>query len=152
MNRKVTFQIVPFNSTMQEEFRQLVLEGMAEHWSAVDETLNSDLDDVGSFYKDDVILTALEDGHVIGTAIAVLRPPDAEIVRMSVRHDRRRFGVATQLLATFCQLVQTKGVKRLVLETSIDWPARSFYESAGFRFTHVEDGVFGQDAYYEKEL
>jgi len=138
---------------MQEMFKAIVLKSMEEHWGPIDDGLNPDLDDIADAYRTDVVLAAVEAGQIIGTAIAVLAPSEAKVVRMAVRRDRRRHGIATRLLNSLTTEVRGRGVERMFLETSADWTdARSFCEAAGFRFTHRALGDFGWDAHYQLDL
>jgi GNAT superfamily N-acetyltransferase len=138
---------------MQSAFRQLVLDGLAEHWGEVDETLNPDLEDVGFTYRNDVVLVAVEAGRPVGTGILVFQPPAGEIVRMSVHRDRRRRGIGATLVSALIRSARAQGLDHLVVETNAAWTeARSFYEQTGFRFTHAAPGTFGSEAFYEMRL
>jgi GNAT superfamily N-acetyltransferase len=135
---------------MQEAFRLLVLDGMAERWGSVDESLNTDLDNIDSHYGSDCVLVALEGEQVVGTGILVLRAGEGEIVRMSVHRDYRRRGIATRLLEKLLQLAPEHGVNRIVVETNAKWTeARSLYEASGFKFTHSAPGAFGLETFCE---
>jgi GNAT superfamily N-acetyltransferase len=92
-------RIARFELAMQEAFRLLVLDGMAERWGSVDESLNPDLDDIDTHYGNDCVLVALDGPLVVGTGVLLLRAADGEIVRMSVHRHYRRRGIAKKLLA-----------------------------------------------------
>jgi len=146
-------RIEPFRPPLQSVFRQLVLDGLAEHWGEVDESLNPDLDDVALTYQDDVVLVAIEAGRPVGTGILVLLPPAGQIVRMSVSHDRRRRGIGRTLVSALIESAPEHGVDHLVVETNARWTgSRSFYEQSGFTFTHYAPGPFGSEAFYEMRL
>jgi GNAT superfamily N-acetyltransferase len=143
---------------MQEAFRVLVLDGMAERWGWVDESLNTDLNHIDSHYGSDCVLVALDGEHVVGTGILVVRDGDGdgdgerdgEIVRMSVHRDYRRRGIATRLLEKLLHLAPEYGVNRIVVETNAKWvEARGLYEASGFWFTHSAPGAFGLETFYE---
>jgi GNAT superfamily N-acetyltransferase len=143
-------RIVPFNPAFQDAFRLLVLDGMAERWGEVDPSLNADIDDIEGSYDQDNVLVALDGAVVVGTGILVLRSQEAEIVRMAVQRNYRRRGVATRLLSELIDLASELGVNRLVVETNAKWTeARNLYEKAGFKFTHVAPGAFGDESFYE---
>jgi GNAT superfamily N-acetyltransferase len=138
---------------MQAAFRQLVLDGLAEHWGEVDESLNPDLEDVAFSYRDDTVLVAIEAGQPIGTGILVLQPPAGQIVRMSVHRDHRRRGIGATLMAVLIQSARDHGIDHLVVETNAAWTeARTFYEMSGFTFSHYAPGTFGSEAFYEMRL
>ena len=85
-----TFRIDRFTPAMQCQFRQLVLDGPRERFGTLDESLNTDLDDVASFYRNDIVLVAFVGEQLIGTGIVVLRQPTGKIIRMSVHQNHRR--------------------------------------------------------------
>jgi GNAT superfamily N-acetyltransferase len=135
---------------MQEAFRLLVLDGMADRWESVDESLNTDLDEIDAHYGDDCVLVALDGALVVGTGILLLRAPEGEIVRMSVHRDYRRRGIATQLVADLLHFASEHGLTRIVVETNAKWKeARNLYEASGFLFTHSAPGAFGRESFYE---
>ena len=143
-------RIERLDPAMQDTFRTLVLDGMAERWGAVDESLNTDLDDIDTHYKNDCVLVAVESATVVGTGILVLRATEGEIVRMSVHWAYRRRGIARQVLAESVNLATSYGVKRIVVETNAKWiEARNLYEAFGFTFTHSALGAFGRETFYE---
>ena len=150
VNTGSDIQIAPFDHAMQNAFRSLVLEGMAERWGSVDESLNTDLNDIAAHYAEDYVLVALDGALVVGTGILLIRAAEGEIVRMSVRRDYRRRGIATQLLAKLVHLASEYGVNRIVVETNAKWrEAQNLYEAAGFKFTHSAPGDFGPETFYE---
>ena len=135
---------------MQDAFRTLVLDGMAERWGDVDQTLNADLDDIATHYGSECVLLALDGATVVGTGILLIRATEGEIVRMSVHRNYRRRGIARQVLAELVNLATEYGVKRIVVETNAKWiEARSLYEGFGFKFTHSAPGAFGRESFYE---
>jgi GNAT superfamily N-acetyltransferase len=143
-------RIERFDPAMQDAFRTLVLDGLAERWGAVDESLNTDLSDVDSHYDSDCVLVAVDSATVVGTGILLLRDAEGEIVRMSVHRNYRRRGIATQVLAELVDLADRRGVRRVVVETNAKWiEARNLYETFGFRFTHSAPGAFGRETFYE---
>lgn len=143
-------QIESFRPAWQSCFRELVLDGLAEHWGEVDDSLNPDLDDVASNYAGDIVLVAVEAEHLVGTGILVLCPPVGQIVRMSVHKAHRRRGIGTALVSALVQSARDHGIARLVVETNAGWKdARSFYERSGFVFTHDAPGEFGSEAFYQ---
>jgi len=143
-------RIERFDSAMQDAFRTLVLDGMAERWGAVDETLNTDLDDIAAHYASDCVLIALDGATVVGTGILLIRAGEGEIVRMSVHRSYRRRGIARRVLAELVDLATGYGVKRIVVETNAKWiEARNLYDAFGFTFTRSAPGAFGRETFYE---
>lgn len=135
--------------------RSLVLAGLAEHWGAVDPSLNPDLDDLAAAHPGSRTVVAVDAaGTIVGTGTVVPRGPDtAEVVRMSVATSWRGTGVGRQVLDALIERALAWGVQRLVLETTADWSDTvAFYERCGFRITHHTDGEFGRDAWFERRL
>ena len=60
-------EIRPFQPSDQAIAKQLILEGLAEHWGTLDPTLNPDLNDIAQSYTEGNFIVALLDGHIIGT-------------------------------------------------------------------------------------
>jgi GNAT superfamily N-acetyltransferase len=150
VNAGTDIRIERFAADMQDAFRTLVLDGMAERWGAVDESLNTDLDDIDTHYGSDCVLVAVDGATVVGTGILLIRATEGEIVRMSVHRDYRRRGIARQVLTESVKLATRCGVKRIVVETNAKWiEARNLYEAFGFKFTHSAPGAFGRETFYE---
>ena len=142
--------IARFDHAMQDAFRLLVLDGMAERWGSLDASLNTDLDDIDAHYGGDCVLVALHGALVVGTGILLLRTAEGEIVRMAVHRDYRRRGIAARLVAELVHVASECGVDRIVVETNAKWQeARSLYEACGFAFTHSAPGAFGRESFYE---
>ena len=143
-------RIERFDLTMQDAFRDLVLDGMAERWGVVDASLNTDLVDIDRYYVNDCVLVALDGDTVVGTGILLLRGAQGVIVRMSVHPRHRRKGIATQVLAGLVNYAKRCDVRHIVVETNADWVgARSLYETFGFGFTHSAPSAFGLETFYE---
>lgn len=135
--------------------RSLVLAGLAEHWGAVDPSLNPDLDDLAAAHPGSRTVVAVDAaGTIVGTGTVVPRGPDtAEVVRMSVATSWRGTGVGRQVLDALIERALAWGVQRLVLETTAGWSDTvAFYERCGFRITHHTDGEFGRDVWFERRL
>jgi len=57
----------PFRPEDQDAVKSLILAGLKEHWGTLDPSLNPDLDDIATSYKDAVFLVACEGDRIIGT-------------------------------------------------------------------------------------
>jgi len=142
--------IVPFRSEDQQPVKALILTGMEEHWGVLDESKNPDLDDIASSYADGVFLVAWQDGVIVGTgAFRPVSEDTVEIVRMSVRKDKRRQGIGREILTELCWRAYRQGYKRAILETTASWDeVIAFYQSFGFEATHQVAG----DVYFAMDL
>lgn len=131
-----------FKPEDQQAARSLILQGLAERWGDLDETLNPDLDDIACTYADGVFLVAVQDGQLIATGALI---PEGDgvgrIVRMSVARSHRRRGIGRQLLQALREWAHALGYHRLVLETTSTWAdAIAFYQAHGFHPVAARDG------------
>ena len=140
-------EVRPFVARDQRAVRDLVLAGLAEHWGELDPTLNPDLDDVASAYREALVLVGHLDGRVVACgALVPLADGRAEIRRMAVAADARRCGIGRLMIDHLRDAAAALGHRRLVLETTADWhPAVACYLASGFEITHRARGTFGTD-------
>jgi ribosomal protein S18 acetylase RimI-like enzyme len=132
----------------QTAARQLILDGLAGHWGALDLTLNPDLNDIAGNYADGVFLVAYrgETAHapslLVGTGALIPEGPGVgRIVRMSVDQSLRRMGIGRKLLDVLIQYGRELGYNEIVLETTETWAdAVGFYQRYGFETTGFADG------------
>ena len=89
-----------FTASDQRACRQVILNGLAEHFGFLDESRDPDLDDINNAYiaVGNEFYVAECDGDIIGTVGLLFEPERARIVRMSVARSHRQQGVATALL------------------------------------------------------
>jgi GNAT superfamily N-acetyltransferase len=142
--------IRPFRPEDQSKTKALILEGLREHWGAIDPDRNPDLLDIAAAYAGAVFLLACRGERIIGTgALLPRRNGTAEIVRMSVIREMRRQGIGGLILRTLLEQARAAGAKRIILETTAAWQdAVAFYQKHGFRITHYDGG----DAYFALDL
>ena len=150
MENSSSIIISPFTPADQEEAKALILAGLEERWGWLDTTKNPDLNDIAGSYAGSVILTARQDGKIVGTGIL---SPDGDgtamIVRMSVAKNLRRQGLGKNILMRLIEEARSAGIRRIVLETTETWEdAVAFYRGNGFRITHYLDG----DVYFQMDL
>jgi GNAT superfamily N-acetyltransferase len=133
-------RIRPFDAGLQREVRDLIAEGLAEHFGSYDATRNPDLEDIAAVYAPGVFLVATIEGRLVGTGALVPETAGVgRIVRMSVRAAMRRRGIASAILAELAAAASAAGYRRLVLETTADWAeVIEFYRSQGFELTGVD--------------
>ncbi len=123
----------PFEPSDQDAARALVLAGLGEHFGCVDLEINGDLKDIAASYAGELFLVAVADGLVVGTG-ALIREGEgiARVVRMSVRREWRRRGIASAVLERLVEHARARGYWRVVIETG-DWEdSVGFYSSTGF--------------------
>ena len=122
--------------------KALILDGMREHWGAIDPAKNTDLDNIAYNYGEEIFLVALSNDEIVGTGALVKRGNHtAEIVRMSVKAAHRRQGIGNKLLDALVDRAKVAGMQRIILETTSTWDeAIEFYRHYGFQITHRKDG------------
>ncbi len=142
--------IKPFHIDDQAEVKQLILDGLVEHWGFLDKTKNPDLNDIATSYAEAAFLVAWIDGCIVGTGALLPRSSEvAEIVRMSVKKDNRRQGIGQCILQALVAQARLQGFKRIILETTASWDeVVEFYLRVGFQITHSQDG----DVFFKMEL
>ena len=85
-----------------------------------------------------LLLSALEDGVLVGYLIVYYVLEDGEIARIAVESDFRRNGVASRLLKELAFICAYNGVNKLLLDVrESNESAKAFYKKKGF----VLDGV-----------
>jgi putative acetyltransferase len=142
--------ILPFQPADQDKVKELILNGLAEHWGKLDLAKNPDLNNIAETYAQDVFLVAWLEEKIIGTGALIHRSDEfAEIVRMSVVKEMRKKGVGRLILQQLIEIAEEKGYRKIVLETTNSWyEVIEFYLRCGFLITHEQDG----DVYFEMVL
>ena len=142
--------IVPFRPENQQVVMRLILAGMEEHWGRLDESKNPDLEDIASAYAEGVFLVAWQGEEIVGSgAFRPVSDETVEIVRMSVKREKRRQGIGREMLMALCRRAHDEGYKKAVLETTASWQeVIAFYQAFGFEITHYA----GDDVYFALDL
>jgi putative acetyltransferase len=150
----VIFSIRDFVPADQDAVRSLILEGLADHWGAIDPSLNTDLDDIARSYGDGRTVVGVRDGRIVATGTVVRRnAATAEIMRMSVDRTCSRDGLGRAIVGELIETARGWGMDRVILETSSAWTdVVGFYLGCGFAVTHTATGAFGDDTWFELPL
>ncbi|MBI4674198.1 MAG: GNAT family N-acetyltransferase [Chloroflexi bacterium] len=138
-------QLAPFRRTDQAAVKQLILDGLVEHWGFLDPTKNPDLDDIATTYANATFLVAQSSNEIVGCGALVPHTArDAKIVRMSVKKNFRTRGIGTLILHGLCNAARAQGFQRVITSTTDTWhDAIAFYLRNGFHITHqVQDGIY----------
>lgn len=134
----------PIHPTDQATARDLILQGLGEHFGYIDESLNPDLDDIASHYAtvESAMIVAMLDGALVGTgALTLIDVNSAQMVRVSVSNAHRRRGIARAVVNQLITLARLWGFERIEVETNYDWmDAIGLYRSLGF-IEHSRDEV-----------
>ena len=143
-----------FHAADQDAVRSLILAGLGQHWGHIDESLNPDLADIGSSYGHGRTVVVRRAGEIVATGTVVPRDEStAEILRMSVAADQRRFGLGRLVVEELVRTARDWGATAVMLETSTAWhEVVSFYQSCCFTITQHEDGPFGENTWLRREL
>jgi len=125
-----------FATPDQEEVQQLILNGLAEHFSYLDPSLNPDLEDIAATYlsKGDLFLVGEKNNRIIATGALVRESlQTGRIVRVSVAYDNRRMGIGQIIVDRLIDQGRRLNLKRILAETNLDWhEALAFYQNLGF--------------------
>jgi ribosomal protein S18 acetylase RimI-like enzyme len=136
-----------FTPSDQAAARHLILAGLGEHFGAVDETRNPDIDDITAKYIGcgHLFLVAEDALGLVGTAALVFEgDATAQVVRVSVAPRWRRRGLAKALVQHLMDAGRARGLARLWMETNDDWePAICLYRACGFApFDHRDGNIY----------
>ncbi len=129
--------IRPFISDDQDAAKRLINEGLGERFGFVDESFNTDLNDITANYiaRGHAFVVAVQDSELIGTGCLVVAPDGAtgQMMRVSVRRDLRGQGVGRALVAHLLRVARAGGLRRVGMETNAGWAsAIRLYEGCGF--------------------
>ena len=146
-------EIRPFQPQDQPATKQLILDGLAEHWGKLNPTLNPDLNDIARNYQGETFLVAVQGEQIVGCG-ALIEEDGREkacgrIVRMSVKTENRRQGIGQLILHHLQIAAQQRYFSKIVLETTQTWKeAITFYQSNGFQIVSHHNG----DTHFEKNI
>jgi ribosomal protein S18 acetylase RimI-like enzyme len=128
--------IRPFAPRDQVAARQLILNGLGEHFGWIDETRNPDLDDIAANYiqRGNAFIVAEIGGAIVGTGgLIAVDAHTARIVRMSVSRAHRRNGIGRALVAHLLGSARQRGCARVIVATEHNWDAAiNLYTRCGF--------------------
>ena len=143
-----------FRTKDQDAVRELVLDGLEEHWGTLDPRLNSDLEDIEANFVHCSVLVVRDGDRIVGVGTIVpIAPGEGEVKRMSVARRLRRQGIGAALLRELVAIAEQRGWRVVRLETTADWEdAVGFYSTFGFELTHYKDGPFCRDAHFRLDI
>ena len=139
-------QILPINMNLENGARKLIYEGLSERFGVIDTSLNPDLKNIVEYYikKDDIFIVGLYKDNLICTG-ALIKENDktGRIVRMYVKKDYRRMGIAKHIVKILEKYGKQKKFTKIVLETTDDWKsAIKLYENCGYqKFDHSDGNI-----------
>jgi len=144
---KPAISLNPYHPRNQREVKQLILDGLGEHWGTIDPSKNPDLDNICKYYRKDEFILALYKQQIIGSGVLVLlNSTTSKVVRMSVKKEFRRNGIGVSILDHLINIASIKGHTKVILETTTTWTEIiDFYTFYGFKITHHEN----DDTYFE---
>ncbi len=133
----MSVNIRPFTPRDQAAARQLVLNGLGEHFGWIDETRNPDLDDIDAHYiqRGSAFVVAEIGGAIVGAGgLIAVDAHTARIVRMSVSRAQRRNGIGRALVTRLLDAARQRGCARVIVSTEHGWDdAINLYTRCGFR-------------------
>ncbi len=126
----------PFALPDQVAARQLILNGLGEHYGFIDETRNPDIDNILENYiaTGATFLVAQLNDQIVGTGALLEEEPNVvRIVRMSVDRAYRRYGIGKTIMQHLIEIARQHNYTQVRLETNNDWyDVIAFYTSLGF--------------------
>ena len=96
------------------------------------------------FLRDDsLLIIAEEDGEILGFSGILMTPPEADILDITVRNDRRNLGIGTKLLSRLLSMAAERGVEKVFLEVRTgNEPAKHLYGKLGFFETGIRKNYY----------
>jgi GNAT superfamily N-acetyltransferase len=131
----------PFAPGDEAAFRELNEAWIASHFEVEDKDWEVLNDPVGHILRPGgALLMAVQDGVPIGTcALLAMGDGAFEVAKMTVAEEYRGLGIGKKLLAHVIEYAESKGARRLYLETNSKLAnAVHLYESLGFRHLPAE--------------
>ncbi len=141
-------KIRPFVSRDQEICKELILDGLSDHFGDAFDTIkfpNPDLDDISTAYKNETFLVVESGGEIIGTGALIEedeKTGTGRIKRMYVKREYRRKEIGTKILDVLFNAAKDRGYNNIVVETTLNWKyVIDFYLRYGFEITgyRIED-------------
>ena len=134
-------QLRPFQPTINLTVKQLILDGLVEHWGVLDPTLNPDLNNIAQSYADGDFVVACIDGEIVGTGAII--PEEKTAVLCACPSKKKNGGKDSppSFSITLLPLPKEKGYEQVVLETTSTWQdVIQFYLRNGFTISHYAHG------------
>ncbi len=116
------------------EAQELIVEGLQEYFDDYDPKQNPDLVDLIEYYRDQIFLVVFFKEQIIATGGLIKEDQStARVVRMSVKREYRRSGLATIVLKELEKKAKKRGYNQVVLETTVSWTkAIKLYQANGY--------------------
>ncbi|KGP70845.1 GNAT family N-acetyltransferase [Pontibacillus yanchengensis] len=130
-------EIFPITKATQYVAKQIILQGMYEHFGYIDETLNPDLHEPLTFYDgiDNFLYIMKYNGLMICTG-GLQREGlySGRVVRLSVLQSFRGNGFANQMMHYIEKKARSEHMSYIRVETNKEWTgAISLYHSLGYK-------------------
>lgn len=137
-------EIRSFSPNDQDRAKDLILDGLAEHFIVIDPTLNPDLNNIEESYlrQGSLFLVAELDDDLVGTGALVAETEDTgRILRVAVASSHRRMGIGRLLTKHLIKAANRFQFSQIVVETNDDWyDAIHLYQECGFTEYDRHDG------------
>ncbi|QHT64113.1 GNAT family N-acetyltransferase [Paenibacillus lycopersici] len=135
-------RIQSVNEHTQTQAREVILQGLKEHFGFLDTSLNPDLNDIMQSYvkQENIFLVGLlRDEVVCCGALRTVNDNTGRIVRMSVKQAYRRNGYASRMIDALEEIASARGYTKIMLKTMHHWSdAVGFYISRGYTEDELE--------------
>jgi ribosomal protein S18 acetylase RimI-like enzyme len=143
----MNIKIREFQVSDQAVVKELVLQGLGEHFGRINPDLNPDLNDINHTYVAAghyFVVAEIDDLIIGGAALIKEKPHTGRIVRVTVSPRQRRAGIGRKLIEHLLQTAVEKQYRQILVETNHDWyDAIRLYERCGFReFDRDEESIY----------
>jgi ribosomal protein S18 acetylase RimI-like enzyme len=132
-----------FKPEDQAMVRQLILDGLGDHFTIVDPARNPDLNDIWDSYPaaGHVFCIVEEASQIIGAGALIITDTSGQLARVSVARAHRRRGIGRAIVRHLLAQAAQRGIERVWMETNDDWhEAIALYTESGFVEFDRRDG------------
>ena len=136
----------PFQSTDQQAVRQLVLAGLGHRFGSIDETINSDLDDIAASYLNEgaTFLVLVYANRIIACGALTIEDYQEKIgriERVSVAESYQGKKLGSHITEQLITAAQQRHMTEILVETNEDWyDALHLYQKYQFKPYKHEHG------------
>lgn len=145
-------KIVSVTKETQNEAKKLILDGLAERFGYLDESLNPDLNDIVENYisKGHFFIIGLYNDKIVCTGALIKEKKEVgKMVRISVHKDFRGRGLGKLIVNELEKIGIKHGYKRINISTEHTWhDAIGLYKSCGY----IQYGQDSIDVHLYKNL
>lgn len=144
-NDDAGFSIQPLTSKYIKAAKELIFQGLEEHFGELDPNYNEDVYELETYYLDKQTCSffiGVVDNELVMTGALVEEEAlqEGRIVRLSVSSKVRKQGFAKTMVEHLEKEAKARQIKKVNVETNVNWEAaNNLYLKMGYSFVKVEE-------------